>query len=188
MAETDEDLELYEKNRFSFNRPIPGQSLTNDPASPMAFEKPPEFTNVDDAVEYFFAMIVDEETHPRLISLLRGSFPIMDLTEILLYNAFVEGKINPDMLLLLAEPIAYMLLYISDMAMFDPVITRPEEDEDVTLDDKYGTRDEFNLEATMKKAGKATLDKEPSEVLSPDIIDKLQQAPSLLAAPQETAQ
>ena len=62
MAETDEDLELYEKNRFSFNRPIPGQSLTNDPASPMAFEKPPEFTNVDDAVEYFFAMIVDEET------------------------------------------------------------------------------------------------------------------------------
>ena len=176
MAETDEDLELYEKNRFSFNRPIPGQSLTNDPASPMAFEKPPEFTNVDDAVEYFFAMIVDEETHPRLISLLRGSFPIMDLTEILLYNAFVEGKINPDMLLLLAEPIAYMLLYISDMAMFDPVITRPEEDEDV------------NLEATMKKAGKATLDKEPSEVLSPDIIDKLQQAPSLLAAPQETAQ
>jgi len=188
MAEKDEGLALYDKNRFSFDRPIPGQSLTNDPETPMSFEKSPEFTNVDDAVEYFFATIVDEDTYPRILSLLRGSFPIMDLTEILLYNAFVEGKINPDLLLLLAEPVAYMLLYITDMAMFDPVITRPGEDEDATLDDKYGSRDEFNLEATMKKAGKATLDKEPSEILSQDIIDKLQQAPSLLAAPQETAQ
>ena len=188
MAEIDEDLALYEKNRFSFNRPIPGQSLTNDPNNPMAFEKPPEFTNLDDAIEYFFATIVDEDNHPNIISLLRSGFPIMDLTEIILYNAFVEGKINPDLLLLLAEPVAYMLIYITDMAMFDPVITRPDEDDTATTEERFGKANEFDLEASMKQAGKADFDKDPTEVLPPAIIDKLQQAPSLLAAPQETAQ
>ena len=102
--------ETYEKNRFSFNRPIPGQSLTNNPNSPLPFEKPPEFTEVDDAIEYFFATIVEDGYRSNILSILRRGFPIMDLTEILLYNAFIEGKINPDMLLLLAEPVAYMLI------------------------------------------------------------------------------
>ena len=46
-----EDLQLYEQNRFSFERPMPGQSLTNDPNQPWPWEKAPEFTNLDDAIE-----------------------------------------------------------------------------------------------------------------------------------------
>ena len=175
--------ETYEKNRFSFNRPIPGQSLTNDPNSPLPFEKPPEFTEVDDAIEYFFATIVEDGYRSNILSILRRGFPIMDLTEILLYNAFIEGKINPDMLLLLAEPVAYMLIYITDMAMFDPVIINPSEDDDPNP--LTETSNEFNLEQVLKKSGKDTLDKDPEEVLPPNIVEKLKQVPSLLASPQE---
>ena len=185
MATEETFNERYEKNRFSFNRPIPGMSLTNDPNQPWPWEKPPEFTDVDDAIEYFFATIVDEDVHPQLISILQQGFPIMDLTEILLYNAFVEGKINPDMLLLLAEPVAYMLIYITDMAMFDPVIIKPEEDETLTDEEEFGKATEFDLQLTMEKAGKANFDKDPEEVLPPEIIEKFKQTPSLLAAPQE---
>ena len=64
--------ETYEKNRFSFNRPIPGQSLTNDPNSPLPFEKPPEFTEVDDAIEYFFATIVEDGYRSNILSILPG--------------------------------------------------------------------------------------------------------------------
>ena len=31
------------------SRPIPGQSLTDDPENPNAWEKPPQFTNIDKA-------------------------------------------------------------------------------------------------------------------------------------------
>ena len=109
----------------------------------------------------------------------------MDLTEVLLFNAFVEGKINPDLMLLLAEPVAYMLLYITDVEMFDPVIVRPEEDDTLTDEERDGVPDEFDLNLAMEQAGTADLDKEPSEVLDPEIISKLKQATSLLAAPQE---
>jgi len=185
MATKETLNETYEKARFSFNRPIPGQSLTNNPNNPLPFEKAPEFTDVDDAIEYFFATIVDEDIHPQLITILQQGFPIMELTEILLMNAFMDGKINPDMVLLLAEPVAYMLIYITDMAMFDPVIIRPSEDDTLTDEEEFGKTTEFDLELNMKKAGKAELDKDPEEVLPPEIIEKFKQAPSLLAAPQE---
>ena len=61
-----EDLQLYEQNRFSFERPMPGQSLTNNPDQPWPWEKTPEFTNLDDAIEYFFALIVDEDNMPEI--------------------------------------------------------------------------------------------------------------------------
>jgi len=181
-----EDLQLYEQNRFSFERPMPGQSLTNDPDQPWPWEKAPEFTNLDDAIEYFFALIVDEDNHPELLKLLMRGFPVMDLTEVLLYNAFVEGKINPDLLLLLAEPIAYMLIYITDMAMIDPVILRPDEDDTLTNEERYGKKDEFNLQQTLKDSGIKSFDKDPTEVLPANIINKLdQKVPSLLEAPQQ---
>tara|TARA_R100000458_G_scaffold36342_1_gene33770 strand:+ start:439 stop:996 length:558 start_codon:yes stop_codon:yes gene_type:complete len=180
-----EDIDLYENNRFSFQRPVPGQSLTNDPANPLPFEGSPEYTDIDDAIHYFFSLIVDEDHYPQIVTALRFKFPIMDLTEVLLFNAFVEGKINPDLMLLLAEPVAYMLLYITDVEMFDPVIVRPEEDDTLTDEERDGVPDEFDLNLAMEQAGTADLDKEPSEVLDPEIISKLKQATSLLAAPQE---
>mgnify|MGYP003155623927 CR=1 FL=1 len=174
-----EDLQLYEQNRFSFERPVPGQSLTNDPNQPWPWEKAPEFTNLDDAIEYFFALIVDEDNMPEILATLRRGFAVMDLTEVLLYNAFVEGKINPDMLLLLAEPVAYMLIYITDMAMFDPVILRPDENEESRTEG-------FDLQKTLTEDQKEKLNEDPKAVLPPNIINKLdEKVPSLLEAPQQ---
>ena len=36
------------------SRPVPGMSLTQNPESPWPWEKPPEFTVVEKAVEYIF--------------------------------------------------------------------------------------------------------------------------------------
>ena len=44
------------------DRPIPGESLTNDPESPAPFEGPPQFSQKEDALEYLFVLLTEEDT------------------------------------------------------------------------------------------------------------------------------
>lgn len=147
MAEVDfnqaeeQDTDSMVRNKaMRFERPIPGQSLTNDPDTPLPYEQPPTYTNRNDALEYFFALFVDEENYPKIMDLISKSFPIMDIVKIYLIEAFEEGIINPDMVMLLAEPLAYMLMSLAERADIDFVIERTEEgDEDD--DDEEGTEE-----------------------------------------------
>lgn len=147
MAEVDfnqaeeQDTDSMVRNKaMRFERPIPGQSLTNDPDTPLPYEQPPTYTNRNDALEYFFALFVDEENYPKIMDLISTPFPIMDIVKIYLIEAFEEGIINPDMVMLLAEPLAYMLMSLAERADIDFVIERTEEgDEDD--DDEEGTEE-----------------------------------------------
>tara|TARA_Y100000356_G_scaffold112028_1_gene99472 strand:+ start:273 stop:848 length:576 start_codon:yes stop_codon:yes gene_type:complete len=127
------DAMLQEK-AMRFERPIPGQSLTNDPDTPLPYEQPPTYTNRDEALEYFFALFVDEENYSNIMELIATPFPIMDIVKIYLIEAFEEGLINPDMLMILAEPLAYMLMALAERADIDFIIER-EEEGDVEDDD-----------------------------------------------------
>jgi hypothetical protein len=63
----------------------------------------------------------------------------MDIVKMYLVEAFEEGLINPDMVMLLAEPLAYMLMALAERAGIDFVIERPdaddEEDDEETPED-----------------------------------------------------
>lgn len=140
QAEEQDTNSMVRNKAMRFERPIPGQSLTNDPDTPLPYEQPPTYTNRNDALEYFFALFVDEENYPKIMDLISKSFPIMDIVKIYLIEAFEEGIINPDMVMLLAEPLAYMLMSLAERADIDFVIERTEEgDEDD--DDEEGTEE-----------------------------------------------
>ena len=140
QAEEQDTNSMVRNKAMRFERPIPGQSLTNDPDTPLPYEQPPTYTNRNDALEYFFALFVDEENYPKIMDLISKSFPIMDIVKIYLIEAFEEGVINPDMVMLLAEPLAYMLMSLAERADIDFVIERTEEgDEDD--DDEEGNEE-----------------------------------------------
>ena len=129
--EEPQDVEaMLQEKTMRLERPIPGQSLTNDPDTPLPFEQPATYTNRDDALEYFFALFVDEVNYSNLMELLDTHFPIMDIVKMYLVEAFEEGLINPDMVMLLAEPLAYMLMALAERADIDFIIEREEEGED----------------------------------------------------------
>ncbi len=121
---------MIQEKAMRFERPIPGQSLTQDPDSPLPYEKPPQYTDRNDALEYFFAKFVDEDNYPKIMELIAIPFPIMDIVKIYLTEAFEEGVINPDMVMLLAEPLAYMLMALAERADIDFIIERAEEGEE----------------------------------------------------------
>ena len=97
-------------------RPIPGQSLVNDPAQPYMWEQPPEFANPRDALDYMVGLIMQTDTVKEIVGALKNGAAVADIAMVMLYTKFTEGKFNPDVLLLLAEPVMYVIMAIGEEA------------------------------------------------------------------------
>ena len=101
-----------------FSKPVPGQSLTNDPDNPYPWESPPEFVNVNTAIDSIVMnMLSDEEKLANIIEVLAsGEIPIAGIAQIILEDGFRKGKYNPDLMLLLAEPLMVILMALAERA------------------------------------------------------------------------
>jgi hypothetical protein len=122
--------EEYNQMVLTGGRPIPGQSLTSDPSSPAPYEKPPEFTSIHEAAEDIFEGLIEERTYKEIMGLLVEDVPVMDIVQTLLFTGFKEGKFNADLMLMLVEPVAYMLLALAERVGIDPKIYTGEEDDE----------------------------------------------------------
>ena len=135
MAEVEEtSVEAEQNNRIreissGTSRPLAGESLTNDPESPLAFEGTVQFSQKEDALEYLFVLLTEEDTYENLLSMLMDGIPIMHIVKIILYRGFSDGLWNPDMLLILAEPLAYMIMALAERADIDFKIDEDDEEE-----------------------------------------------------------
>ena len=121
----------YNAVRSKMGRPIPGQSLTNDPENPAPFEKAPEMTNVHEASMYLWDFVTEEETYAALMTAIDNEVPVMHIVQTILFNEFQQGKWNPDLMLMLAEPLAYMLIALAERLDLDIKIDNEEEEGDV---------------------------------------------------------
>ena len=95
---------------------IPGQSLTHSPNEPYKQERPPEFTNLEEATHSLFNTIYSPETAGNILLSINNGVGIIDLASIILYTGFLEGKWNPDLMILLAEPTMYMIMALAEKA------------------------------------------------------------------------
>jgi len=176
--------EEYNKLVLTGGRPIPGQSLTSDPSSPAPYEKPPEYTSVHKASEEIFSGLIEEETYKELMGLLVEDIPVMDIVQTLLFAGFKEGKWNPDLMLMLVEPVAYMLLALAERAGIDPKIYTGEE-EDEAEERVFGATLEKEKLENIKKL--AAIGKVPSSVITPKMVETIEAlpVPSLMSRPEE---
>jgi hypothetical protein len=122
MVQASEKGIKYLTDNMNRGRPIPGQSLTNDPEQPYKWEKPPEFTVPREAMHYIFSRLIEPEVAENtLISLVNG-IGVIDIASMLLYTGFLEGKWSPDLMLLLSEPTMYMIMALAEKAEIDYVL------------------------------------------------------------------
>ena len=114
--EISENATNFLGNMLTQGRPIPGQSLTNSPEQPYAWERPSELVNQREAVYEILAVITEPENLENiLISIIKG-VGIIDIASIMLYTGFIEGKWNPDLLMMLVEPTIYTLMALAEKA------------------------------------------------------------------------
>ena len=161
-----EDLLKY---NMTAARPLPGQSLTDDPEDRGDWENPPEFTSVEKASEYLFDYIIEDERYEGFMDSLENGFTIMELSQIILFDGFRKGKWNPDLMLLLIEPTAYMLMGLAE---------RVNIDYDVDEDDPEDQ--EYNIRATLSKARVDKLNKAVGKAdtkMPENLKEKLEEVP-----------
>tara|TARA_R110002153_G_scaffold111714_1_gene253483 strand:- start:2608 stop:3216 length:609 start_codon:yes stop_codon:yes gene_type:complete len=167
-------------------RPLPGQSLTRDPDSPAPYEKAPEFSSVHKAIEYLFINVVEEKTYIPLMQAVSNRTPVMDLVQVVLFDGFQRGKWNPDLMIMLAEPLAYIILALAERADIEAVIYRGEEEDALDEETVFGVELDSKRAEGLRKA--ALSGKVPAGAVPQEIINKIQELPeipaeSLLAAP-----
>ena len=121
--------DAYIARAGQLDRPIPGQSLTNNPDNPMPFEQPPEYTDLTTALEYYFATFTEEGTYERILEIIASGTPIMDIVQLVLYQGFQDGLFNPDLMMMLAEPLAYMLAAFCEQENIEFVIQADDEED-----------------------------------------------------------
>ena len=118
-----------------FNRPVPGQSLTNDPTNKAPWESPPTFTTVQDATVALVEDCFSEENFKMIALALADDMPIGNLAAIILQEGFNKGAWNADLLMLLMEPLMYILMAIAEKCDIDYLLYEGDtyesyEDED----------------------------------------------------------
>ena len=171
------------------SRPIPGQSLTDNPDQAYPWESPPEFTNFRQAFDYIAEEPLEEDVYVPLMVAMGQGVPISDITIQLLQRGFQEGKWNPDLFLMLLEPTMYLLLALAEKATIEPRLYGDEED-DISSEEKNENlaRQSANLEKlTKEKVG--DMPKAPEGVLPPDVVEEIEslEVPeSLLARTEPT--
>ena len=146
--------------------PIPGQSLTRDSEDPYPWETPPEFTNPREALDDVVGSIMQPEAMKNIVSALAQGAAVADLGTAILYAKFNEGKISPDAMMLLAEPVMYTIMAIGEEANIKYNIEGndlDEFDEEDDAEDGDAKLNEFRNVLTDIKKG-ATKNIEPSKI------------------------
>ena len=133
-----------------FERPIPGQSLTNSPEQKYPWDNPPEITSQREATERVFLDLIKPDNIETVSTLMADGMPVADVAQMLLMAGFTKGKFNPDMMLNLLEPTMFMLLSIAEKIGLDPKITR--EDDEFEIDDEETSSSNLQVASELKNS------------------------------------
>tara|TARA_R100001015_G_C4589906_1_gene145502 strand:+ start:425 stop:1042 length:618 start_codon:yes stop_codon:yes gene_type:complete len=178
-----EDLEKL----ATMNRPIAGQSLTNSPEQQYPWESPTKYNSVQPAIEAIFVELTEDKTYMAVMELVANDLPIGDIAQIILYDGFTKGMWNPDLLLLLIEPVMYMVLALAEQAGFpNPTLYRGEENEPSSMQEQSE-----GLEGAIQEVKEKVVPKLSKGVVPKDIKERVEsfeppaEVSSLLAKPEE---
>lgn len=177
----------YANVALTGGRPIPGQSLTTDPSNPAPYEQAPRFTSVHEASRSIFEYLTEPETYAETMELLIDGVPLMDIVQSFVFAGFKEGQWNPDLMLMLVEPIAYMILALAERAGIDPVIYSGEEEDDAAELALLGTSLQEERLENMRKFSQEQIAL-PEGVLPREItqqLETIEPPESLLAEPTQ---
>jgi hypothetical protein len=148
---------------------IPGQSLTNDPEQPYPWEKPAEFANPRDALNDITASLLRPEAVKQMLDALVKGASVGDLAMAIAYAKFTEGKINPDAMLLIIEPVMYLIMGIAEEANIQYNIDGDDIDEP---DEEEIAENMEKIESAFAKIQGGTMQDNMSLDNAEEVVDK----------------
>jgi len=167
---------------------IAGQSLTNSPDQPYNWERPAEHSNPNEAMMYVFETLTVPETTANILLSISNGVGVIDIASITLYSGFLEGKWNPDTMLLLMEPTMYMIMALAEKADIEYSLEAGDDEapREMSPESQINTMEKgvSDLEEMRKlAASRVSPQSVPTEIKK--IIDQVEISPSLLEKVKE---
>lgn len=104
-----------------FDGPIPGENFTSDTRN-YPWHRPPEFTDLDSAIEMTFKKFTDEEIGFNLLTMIEMGSDLCTIADMYVTAGIGAGKWTPDFALLLAGPVVHILYLMAKGYDLDPVM------------------------------------------------------------------
>lgn len=98
--------------KHSLSGPIPGENYTSDTRN-YPWHRPPEYTELDDAIEYISKVMTEERGSEAIITMLEMGMTVSIITDIIITKGIGAGKWSVDLGLILAGPIAHIIVLMA---------------------------------------------------------------------------
>tara|TARA_R110001632_G_scaffold24236_1_gene67800 strand:- start:55 stop:564 length:510 start_codon:yes stop_codon:yes gene_type:complete len=102
-------------NQPSFDAPIPGQSLTAELGG-RPWQTPPQYTTVDEAIDYYMERMSSEEFMVQLADILEAGTPVTVLANTIQMASVMDGKHTVDVGMLVLPMLMEMIMMVGDSA------------------------------------------------------------------------
>ena len=172
-----EELDKIQPNQFEkrgvnpFDNPTPGESLTKDPEQKFPWEQAPQINDAEAAIKEIFITLTEKEKLLDLLHLLRKGTPVDELTQVILYRGMTQGLYNTDLMMLLIEPVMYLIIAIAEEYEIDPVIYEG-------MDQDIAEESDFDTAIAEKNQEEKTFQKPTATNVPSSILARVKTLPS----------
>jgi hypothetical protein len=169
-------LMVQTSNEPSFDRPIPGQSLTAELGA-RPWQNPPQYTTVDEVVDYYMERMSSEDFMVQLVDVLEMGVPVTTLANTIQMSSVMNGVHTLDTGMLALPLIMEMLMLLGDSAgiKYNNGLDNPNE-----IKTSNPTRDTLLTKVAMQYKDK--LDEADFENTTDDTVEKENDEPTGLMA------
>jgi hypothetical protein len=118
---------MANKGEPNFNAPIPGMSLTTEPGN-RPWENPPQYTDMEDVIEYYLQKVGDEESIDSLMGVLENGLPVNTLVDSLITSGSMFGLHTVESGLMAAPVIAEFIEALADIEGIEYKVSAKDKD------------------------------------------------------------
>ena len=173
--------------------PIPGQSWTQPVEERRPFEGKPDFTDMREALQATALELLDEENYVPIVLAMGDGVPVMDLALQIGYVGFRDGRWNPDLMLMLLEPFAYLLMALAEKSGVKYRIDSDDVGANLDMDDGDADEEEAMLVEKAKNVAEVAARKKvreaggvPEGALPNEIVEQIEALPELSLLDKQT--
>ncbi len=131
----------------SFDRPIPGQSMTA-PLGERPWQNPPRYASVEETLQFYMPRITSQKMANQLMDILEMGVPIDTVVDTVQLGGVMEGIHSVDVGILVSPVLSEVIEQMAIAADVDYVLEGNESDEE--------TPDDSEITLAMMEAAKNT--------------------------------
>jgi hypothetical protein len=129
--------------------------------------------------EDMFMKLVEPKVYVPVMEAVDDGIPVLQITQMILFQEFQDGAYNPDLMLMMVEPVAYMIIALAERLDLDIVVDEDDEDDE----EVFGVN--FKEDQLKQLKGAASTGAVPAGMLTPAMQEKMEDLPETLEETSE---